>query len=386
MQAVADMPVGSVGAQDAWEKASAEWAEAEEMLDRQQHQAQPQQAQQQAQQQQPSLLKRPAAGAPPPPPPPKPSRRQRRSKSSGAPGCKEASLPPRLAVLKWCFYELLVARQPIELLEVQTGRCRPAAWFRCDLGVTLPAARSAPPLHSGARVPVTFETIEHRVKARLVAQQLPSGEANLSKFCLLAAIAPRLMQLRWFARDATDSTDAGPDQLVLDLVITAGVGRRGQTAPARLRAVEKELHAIATAATKAVALAAKPGETGGLAVAAAIEAALPEPVSIPAKPVCRAEGPRWRPEGTNGRQFGGSKQSTGGHTENDSDGESGGGASRLLSPAEVSALPGLGPRSAAIVDFLVAQPFYRGEPAVPHRQLFNCGTRCEGSGWSVLLK
>ena len=224
-------------------------------------------------------------------------------------------LPPRLAVLKWCFYELLLARQAVEIAE-RAG---------------------------GARLAVGLADVKAKVEAQLAQQQLEpgAGGVQLSHFVQLASVVPALVSLRW-----TTTQGASP---VIDLVVATR-----QSAPARLRAAEKALAALAKTAT-AAAKRGRPRGSGPpdeAALDAAVKAALPPPAAIPPKPGGDAQTAA-RPD----RDGGGA--SPGSDAGEPSDGL--GSHRRLLSPDQVAALPVRHPRGEDLLNFLQQQPWYTGQ-------------------------
>jgi hypothetical protein len=306
--------------------------------------------------------------------PQKPAPKQQPSSSSRQP----PPLPRQLAVLRCCFYELLVARQPIEIAERA----------------------------SGARIPMTLEGVRPRVEARLRAAGLAGEGAEqgvqLSHYAQLAAILPpSLLQMRWTtctaATEPAGAEAGGPAKPVLDLVIPTGTGRRGQTAAARLKAAEKALQALGKAARKAAKDAARAvrgsnkrpkkqpadGVQEALLLDAALQQVMPKPAPIPSAPPSAMQQP-------SGRRPTDPATSAGGTTRRERelapmgvDG-GGGGRRRLLSPSEVAALlpsaaprppqppsssedapppppPPPPPRGAALLRFLQAQPWYSAQ-------------------------
>jgi hypothetical protein len=180
-------------------------------------------------------------------------------------------LPPPLAVLKWCFYELLLARQPSEIAE-----------------------RAA-----GAKLPVTLDDVKPRADAQLASQGLElEGGVQLAHFAQLCSLVPSLVKLRWTVSSCSVSGAAAAalaGEPALDMIITPG-----KTAGVRLKLMDKVLTLVEKRATTAVKKAAKgtkaaaksiPAEGAGalpvetaLTIEAAIQAELPAPAAVPSKP------------------------------------------------------------------------------------------------------
>ena len=138
-------------------------------------------------------------------------------------------LPPPLAVLKWCFYELLLARQPAEIAE-----------------------RAA-----GAKLPVTLDDVKPRTDAQLASQGLDvEGGVQLAHFAQLCSLVPALVKLRWTVSTSCVSGAAAAAAVagepVLDLIVTPG-----KTAGARLKLMDKALALVEKRAATAVKKAAK---------------------------------------------------------------------------------------------------------------------------------
>eukprot|EP01043_Picozoa_sp_COSAG02_P028847 COSAG02_NODE_1769_length_10996_cov_22.332385_2_plen_1423_part_00 len=251
-----------------------------------------------------------------------------------------------LAVLKWCFYELLLARQPAEIAE-RAG---------------------------GEKVPVTLEQVKPRVDAQLAAQQLEiEGGAQLDHFAQLCVLLPSLVKLRWtVATKIANRSGSAPGVhggALLDIIITTG-----KTAGSRLKAMERVLMAVqkrAAAALKRTAAAAKESLPGSAAAAKTLEdevlAQLPAPSAVPDPPSEQSFTPR-------------QQQSSPSSVDNAADEL--GSNRRLLSPEEVSKLPIRHPRGQDLVDFLQKQPWYSGQIVAtvsrPARQAMYADLKGEG--------
>ena len=241
-------------------------------------------------------------------------------------------LCPPLALLKWCFYELLLARQPAEIAERAGGRA----------------------------VPVTLEQVKPRVDAQLARQHLETeGGVQLDHFAQLCSLVPSLVKLRWtVAAESKGGSASAPigtaapvshEGAVLDIVITTG-----KTAGARLKAVDRALMAIQKRADTVLKRAATAADcTGPESVAPTtledeVLALLPGPMPVPDAPSERTTA--------RGRQ-----QQSGCPSSVDGASDDLGSNRRLLSPEEVSQLPVQHPRGQDLVHFLQKQPWYSGQ-------------------------
>jgi ATP-dependent helicase YprA (DUF1998 family) len=254
---------------------------------------------------------------------------RQRVPSAGARKASSKLFAKPLAVLKWCFYELLLARQPAEIAE-RAG---------------------------GVKVPVALAQIKPRADARLADQQLEvDGGVQLAHFARLCSLVPSLVKLRWTVNNSASGADVGsevaqqaaaaaavpPHGAVLDIVVTSG-----KTASARLKAVDRALAAIQKRAATKVKRAAKAGG-GGLTIEDAVLAELPDPATLPAEPSEQSRPPRQE-----------SAASAAGAGDKDADEL--GSKRRLLSPEEVLKLPVRHPRGQDLIHFLQKQPWYTGQ-------------------------